>query len=294
MRPAPFAYERAESVDAMVEALATDAESTKLLAGGQSLLPLLSARAVRPRRILDIDGITDLEYLTVDDTVRIGALCRHATVERSDALAGPWGALREAARRVALHPIRQRGTLGGSLAHAHPGAELLLATVTYDAVVTVRSRRGLRQLPAGELVVGPHRTALAPDEAIVEVVFPQLALGTVSAFTEVARHAVGWPLASVCAVLRLDGGVVVDLALGVGAVGAAPRRVPDAERLLVGETLNDKAIAAVAAVAAAAAKRSEDDRGEPTSDLDADSRRDLVAALVRRTLERLRREQAAA
>lgn len=293
MRPAPFAYERAESVDAMVEALATDAESTKLLAGGQSLLPLLGARSVRPRRILDIDGLTDLEYLIVDDTVRIGALCRHATVERSDRLTGPWSALREAARQVALHPIRQRGTLGGSLAHAHPGAELLLAAVTYDAVVTVRSRRGVRQLPAGELVVGPHRTALAPDEAIVEVTFPERAPGTVSAFTEVARHAVGWPLASVCAVLTLDGGVVVDLALGVGAAGPVPRRVPDAERLIVGEPLSDKAIAAVAAAASTTA-RPEDDPGEPASDLDADSRRDLVAALVRRTLERLRHEQGAA
>lgn len=300
MKSAPFVYERAESVEDMLNSLGANGgsedsggtggtEGTVLLAGGQSLVPLLHARSVRPRQVLDIDGLTELEYLDVDRVnggLRIGALCRHATLERSVELIGPWAAWLTAARLVGLHPVRQRGTLGGSLADAHPGAELALAGVTYDAVVLLRSRRGERLLPVAELLLGPHLTALHPDEAIVGLRVDERAPGTVSAFTEVSRRAVGWPLASVCAVIRLEGSVVAEMALGVGAVGSGPRRLTDAERLLVGERLDDSAIAGAAATAARAA----DDLGEPAYDVDVDveARRELVGTLVRRTLGYLR------
>lgn len=287
MKPAPFVYERVASVDDMLSSLDTDHEGTMLLAGGQSLIPLLNLRSVRPRRVVDIDGIAELEYLVTDrgdGGLRIGALCRHATLERSAELVSPWAAWRSAARHVGLHPVRQRGTLGGSLATAHPGAELALAAVTYDAVVSVRSRRGARQLPVAELLLGPHLTALRPDEAIVELRVDARAPGTVSAFIEMTRRSVGWPLASVCAVARLERNAVTEVALGVGAVGPAPMRLTDAEQLLIGTPLGDSAIAA----AATAAGRSVDDLGEPAPDLDAASRRELVETLVRRTLGRLR------
>jgi carbon-monoxide dehydrogenase medium subunit/6-hydroxypseudooxynicotine dehydrogenase subunit alpha len=293
VRPAPFTYERADSVEDLLESLNAGDEGTVLLAGGQSLVPGMHARLVRPRRVIDIDGLTELEYLSldaVDASVRVGALCRHATLERSVALHGPWAALRAAARHVGLYPVRQRGTLGGSLAHAHPGAELALAAVTYDATVALRSRSRERVVLASELLLGAHRTVLEPDEAVVEVRFEAREVGTVSAFTEVSRRAVGWPLASVCAVLRFDGGVVAEVALGVGAVGPVPLRARDAERVLVGERLDGSSVAA----AAAAAARFVDDRSAPAPGLDTTSRRELVATLVTRTLDELRTARVAA
>ena len=280
MRPAPFAYERVESVEEMLEALArADGEGAAvLLAGGQSLIPRLNARLVRPRRVIDIDGIAALDHLELDQELRVGALCRHWRLEEAMSLDGPWAALRGAAAHVGLHPVRTRGTFGGSLAHADPAAELPLAAVAYGAEIELRSRAGQRRVAAEEFFRGPHRTALGPGEAIVGARFPSPKPDGVSAFAEVSRRVVGWPLAAVCVVLHAAEGVIQGARVGLGAVGPAPRRAIEAERLLEGSALESSAIDAAAVAAARACAPAVADG------VDEDTRRDMVEALVRRTL----------
>ncbi len=267
MKPPPFEYLRAGSVEEALEAL--DGE-TKVLAGGQSLLPLLNYRLARPARLVDVDRLEELAGIDVEDGVRVGALTRHAAVERDEQLAGPWQALRVAAAHVGHYPIRTRGTFGGSIAHADPAAELCLAALTFDADVVVRSRTGTRRIAAADFFAGPFATALADDELVTEIVFP--AGATASVFEELAPRTGDFALASVCVVQTARG-----VAIGLGSVGPTPLRARSAEEARAsGEP--------VSSVARAAAQDC-----DPTSDshATAEYRRALVATLVERALLRL-------
>lgn len=270
MKP-PFEYVRAGSVD---EAVALLDDDTKVLAGGQSLLPALNYRLVRPSRVVDIDRVTGLAELVVDDGVRIGALVRHARLERDARLSGPWRGLREAAAHVGHLPIRTRGTFGGSLAHADPAAELCVAALAFGGEVVARSRAGERRIGVDDLFVGPFTTTLAADELVTEVV---LAPGArASAFEEFAPRRGDYAFASVCVVSRPDGARIA-----LGSVGATPLRARAAEQALAGgET-------------AAAAARIAADECDPASDSHAPAgyRRALVATLVERALQRLAEPQ---
>jgi len=227
MKPAPFEYALPHSVDDALELIGGEA---KVLAGGQSLVPLLNFRLARPERLVDVSRLGELAYLRRSGgALRIGALTRQATLERSRVVAGHWPLLRQAVALVGHPQIRNRGTVGGSVAHADPAAELPVALAALDARFHCRSRRGTRTLTAGELFLGPLTTALADDELLVEIEVPPLPAGARTAFVEHARTHGDFAIAG-AAVVVAPGHAAIAL-LGAGPV---PVRASGAERALAG------------------------------------------------------------
>jgi CO/xanthine dehydrogenase FAD-binding subunit len=188
VKPAPFAYDAPRELEEALGLLERADEDVKVLAGGQSLVPLLNFRLARPDRLVDLNGVESLAYLRVEDgTLRIGALARHADLERSAEVASGWPLLAEAVRHVGHPQIRARGTVCGSVAHADPAAELPVALCALDARFHVRSVRGARVLDAGELFLGFLTTSLEQDELLVEIEVPLPPAGSGSGFAEHAR-----------------------------------------------------------------------------------------------------------
>jgi CO/xanthine dehydrogenase FAD-binding subunit len=260
LKPPPFEYSAPESVD---EALALLDEDAKVLAGGQSLVPLLNFRLARPERIVDINRIGALDYIRAgaDGSLSIGALARQAALERSELVASRWPLLAQAVRLVAHPQIRSRGTVAGSVAHADPTAELPVALTALDARFHVRSAEGERTLGAAELFTGPLMTSLDPGELLAEIEVPALPAGTRCAFTEHARTHGDFAIAG-AAVARGPGHVSIVL---LGA-GWTPLRAPEAEGALAGGAPAEEAAALAAGL------------------VEDDYRRALTAALVERAL----------
>ena len=279
MKLAPFAYARAGSTDEALALLAEGGEDAKLVAGGQSLLPVLAYRLVRPSRLVDVDGVAGLDGIVErDGELELGALVRHLTLERAP-LAGAHRLLALAAGQIGHVPIRARGTLGGSVAHADPAAELPSAALALDARVVARSSRGEREIAMADFVLGPFTNALAADEMVVALRVPGAAAGARAAFREFALRSGDFALASAAVVLALDDGAFVRSArIVIGAAGATPFRAEDAESALSGRVLADESLADASRLAAEAC--------EP-------SKRDLVAAVVRDALDDIRVEAAA-
>ena len=200
MKPAPFEYAAPASLD---EALALIGDEARPLAGGQSLVPMLNFRLARPARLVDLERV-GLDHVRVDGALRLGAMTRQATIERSREIAAGWPLLRQAVRHVGHPQIRARGTIGGSVAHADPKAELPVALAALGARFHVRSAAGARTLTAGELFRGPLMTALAPDELLVEIEVPPLPAGARTAFAEHARTHGDFAIAGVAAVVTGD------------------------------------------------------------------------------------------
>ena len=228
MKPAPFEYSAPQSVEG---ALALLDDDSKVLAGGQSLVPLLNFRLARPERIVDINQIEELAYIRAggEDMLRIGALARQAGLERSQLVADRWPLLRQAVRLVGHPQIRSRGTVCGSVAHADPTAELPVALTALDARFRVRASGGGRTLAADELFTGPLTTALRPDELLTEIEVPPLPPGARCAFREYARTHGDFAVAGAAVVLA-PGQAAVAL---LGA-GWTPLRAPAVERALAG------------------------------------------------------------
>jgi len=196
VKPAPFDYAAPETLEEALDLLAE--EDAKALAGGQSLVPLLNFRFARPRLVVDLNGLAGLDGIRVENgTLFLGALVRQAALERSAAVAEQWPLLRQAIRFVGHAQTRTRGTVGGSVAHADPAAELPCVLATLGARFHVRSRRGARVLTAGELFVGPLFTSLEPDELLVEIEVPASPANARSAFVEFARTHGDFALAGV-------------------------------------------------------------------------------------------------
>lgn len=281
MKLPPFEYRRAATVEEALAALDEVGDEGKLLAGGQSLLPAMAFRLVRPAALVDVDRVDGLDRLEMDDgRLRMGALVRHAAIERDTRLAGPWAALREAAAHVGHYPVRVRGTFGGSIAHADPAAEFGVVAAALGAEVVARSSSGERVIPVDELFLAPYTTALAANEMLVEVRFPRPPAGAVSIFEELAERAGDYALASVCVALAADNRRVAWVRIALGSVGATPVRAADAERVLEGAEGENEAVEEAARAAAREC--------DPGSDAhaDADYRRELVAILTRRALRR--------
>ncbi len=200
MKPPPFSYRPARSLNEALQLLAEP--DAKALAGGQSLVPLLNFRLARPRLLVDLNPVTELSYLRRSGGVlRIGALTRQAVLERSELVARDWPVLRQAVSMVAHPAIRNRGTIGGSVAHADPKAELPVALTALDARFHVRSARGTRTLAAVELFRGPMMTALEADEVLTEIEVPPAPAGARMAFAEFARTHGDFALAGAAVVL---------------------------------------------------------------------------------------------
>lgn len=282
MKPPLFVYHRAESVDEVIALLAEHADEAKVLAGGQSLVPVMAFRLARPGQIIDINGIGELDYVRVENgELRIGALARHAAFHEA-VEPGPLGRLLATVVQSIAHlPIRTRGTFCGSIAHADASSEWCATAATLDAEIVLLSARGRRVVKAADYFKGFLVTDRADDELIVEARLPLLAPGTRFGFEEFSRRAGDYALGLCVAVLKLDtSGIVEEARIGIGGAEPFPRRISEAEAALLGRPL-DKAACARAALAAAAAV-------DPMNDMQADPeyRRDLVRAMTRRALEK--------
>ncbi|MDR7482984.1 MAG: xanthine dehydrogenase family protein subunit M [Armatimonadota bacterium] len=235
MKPAAFEYVAPRTLDEALGRLADLGADARPLAGGQSLVPLLNMRLVRPAAIVDLNRIPALfEVRAVDSELRLGAMVRHRTLERHPAIRARAPLLADAAAQVGHVQIRTRGTLGGSLAHADPAAELPAAAVALDARCVLRGPHGERTVPAAEFVVGPLATILEPGELLVEVRVPPLPSGTGWAFVELARRHGDFAIVGAAALIHLDADGRIDLArlalCGVGGVPHAASWVGDVLR----------------------------------------------------------------
>ena len=240
MKPAPFAYLRPSTLEEALAALAGE-QGAKVLAGGQSLVPLLSMRLAAPSMLIDINALPDLGHVTCDvpedgaGGVRVGALARHADVLASAEAAEVQPLLAMALRHVAHPTIRNRGTTVGSLVHADAAAEMPMVLRLLEGSVDVASVRGRRTVPAAELFAGPLESTLAHDEIAVEAFFPALAPGAGVAFQEIARRHGDYALVGVAAHVETDGGTVTRARVGYVSVSDVPMVVD------VTDALNDPA-----------------------------------------------------
>jgi CO/xanthine dehydrogenase FAD-binding subunit len=281
LKAAPFEYVRAASVGEACELLARHGDTAKVLAGGQSLVPMMAMRLVRPAWLVDINEIAALKFVAIEkDAVRTGACTRQCVVERDPALAVGVPLLAQALAWVGHVQTRNRGTMGGSLAHADPAAELPLVAQVLGARMVLRSGNGARTLEAAEFFAGPMATAARPDECLEEIqwpTWPERRMG--SAFTEISIRHGDFAMVAAAAQIALDGdGRCTRAALGLGGVGGTPLAFPKVAARLVGNKLDDKAIDDAAAAAAA--------ETQPGTDLHATAeyRRHLARVLAARAL----------
>lgn len=281
MKPAPFTRHVPRTVAEAVRILSeVSGDDGRILAGGQSLVPIMAFRLAKPAHLIDINEVEGLDKLASDGkTLTIGARVRHAAFHKP-VVDNPLGKLlTTVARHIAHYPIRMRGTFCGSLAHADPSSEWCLTTATLDATMIAQSVRGERPIAAKDYFEGIMSTALAEDELLAEVRLPLLAADARFGFNEFSRRAGDFAMSASLVTWRLDGGRIVDAHIGVGGAEPFPRRIPEAETALNGQQPGDKAFRAAASAAAEAVDAMEDHQTT------AEYRRDLVRAVVRRALE---------
>ncbi len=279
MKPAPFQYAAPESVEETLALLRAHGADGKLLAGGQSLVPLLNMRLARPSVIIDLNRVEGLDYIRENGEVAIGAMTRQRTAERSPVVARILPLLSDALPLVGHLQIRTRGTVGGSIAHADPSAELPAVLVALDGSVVVRGSTGTRRLPAEEFFVSYLTTALGVDELLVEVRFPAHEQeGT--AFLEVARRHGDYALVGVAATVMMRGARCARARLAFTGVGPVPARIAEAEAAVHDRALSDAALAEVRKIVAG--------RIDPESDIHASAeyRREVAGVLAERALRR--------
>ncbi|MCC7359675.1 MAG: xanthine dehydrogenase family protein subunit M [Anaerolineales bacterium] len=248
MKPAPFEYAAPASLDAALALKAEHGDEAKFLAGGQSLIPAMNFRLVQAGLLVDLNRVPGLAArAVVDGELRLGAMARQRALERDPLVARHAPLLAEALPHVAHPQIRNRGTLGGSLAHADPAAELPVIAVALDARLRARSLSGERWIPASEFFLGLLTTALTPDELLVEVALPPLPPRTGTSFHEFARRSGDYALLGVAAVVTLDPAEVCTAARLVYLnAGDGPLSATAAAGLLVGQTLTAEALTAAA------------------------------------------------
>ncbi|CAN5296720.1 xanthine dehydrogenase family protein subunit M [soil metagenome] len=276
MKPARFEYDAPTELEEALALLARHGEDAKVLAGGQSLVPLLNFRLARPARLIDVNRVGELDYLRRRDGVlRIGALTRAASLERSRVVSLYWPLLREAVELSGHPQIRSRGTAGGSVAHADPASELPAVLTALGARFHVRSSRGTRTLRAEELFLGFLSTALEPDELLVEIEVPPVPPRTGTAIIEHARTHGDFAVGGAAAVLTFgQRGRCERASIVLLAAGPAPRRAAAAEASLEGRPTSAKNLREAAALAAA----------EVEAPFDREFRRALARELAERAL----------
>ena len=280
MKPPAFDYEAPTSVQETLELLERRGEDGKILAGGQSLVPLLNFRLARPEVLIDVNDVQELAYLRRQDgRLRIGALTRQAQAERSPMVAQRWPLLAQALRWVAHPQIRNRGTIGGSVAHSDPSAELPVALSALDARFHVRSTRQARELSHDEMFVGQLTPGIAEDELLCEIELPAMAQGAGWDFQEFARRSGDFALGGAAVVVEAgEDGSCTRAAIALLGGGPVPARAHAAEKALVGQVI-DRDVAREAAASAVT-------DATPTGDIHGSSgyRRDLIQTLVERGL----------
>jgi len=282
LKPAPFTYFAPQSLDEALGLLSESGYDGKVLAGGQSLVPAMNFRLAQPSILIDLNGIDALFYVIPGrgGGLQIGAMTRHRTVERSDLVATRAPLLHAAMPHIAHVQIRNRGTLGGSLAHADPAAELPAVMVALDARFRLQSARGERWVPAADFYIGLFTTALAPDELLVEIAAPPQPPHSGWSFQEIARRPGDYAIVGVAATVYLDAtGRCTEARLVYLSVGEGPTTAHNASAILRWQTPTVEAIAAAAHTAAY-------QDVDPLADIHAtaDYRRHLVEVLGKRAL----------
>ncbi|WP_029433082.1 xanthine dehydrogenase family protein subunit M [Blastococcus sp. URHD0036] len=281
MKPAAFEHHAAGSVEEAVSLLAELAdEDVKVLAGGQSLVPLLALRLASVGHLVDVNGVAELTSISNGDGLRFGAVVRHRQVERSPEVAAANPLLAAAVRRIGHTAIRNRGTIGGTVAHADPAAEIPAVLALLDGSVEVRGVDGTRSIAAAELFDGYFTTTLEPEELLTSVHVPALPAGTGWSVQQFSRRSGDYGIVTVLATLARDGdGRISAARVAYAGVDAVPLRSSVAETALVGQTASPELWTAVGHDAAAVL--------EPSSDLNgsAEYRRHLAATLTARALQ---------
>jgi CO/xanthine dehydrogenase FAD-binding subunit len=278
MKPPPFEYVVADSVEGAVAALGRG--DAKVLAGGQSLVPMLNFRLLRPSILVDINRIPDLAFIADEsDAIRIGALTRHFQLETSPAIARHFPVLSAAMEHVAHLAIRNRGTIGGSLSHADPAAELPMMALMLDATLTVASPEGQRTIAARDFFLGALSVDLGPQDLVTAIALPKPLAGTGWGFEEVARRHGDFALAAVATTLTVADGTIAQARIAMTGVDETPKRADDAEAMLAGQALTPALREAVIESVRASVT--------PNTDLhaSADYRRHLIGVLTGRALD---------
>ncbi|HZA59064.1 MAG TPA: xanthine dehydrogenase family protein subunit M [Solirubrobacterales bacterium] len=281
MKPPVFDYHDPATVEEALDLLAVHGDDGKVLAGGQSLVPLLNFRLAHPEHLIDVNNIGELSGIKREGgRLRIGALTRQSMLERSALVADNWPLLTEALSFVAHAQIRNRGTVGGSVAHADPAAELPVAFLASDADFIVKSKRGERTIPATDFFVTHLTTTMEPDELMVAIEVPAPPEGAGYAFTEFARRHGDFALGGAAVLLAAEGRTCTAAAVGLLAAAPTPLRAAGAEEALIGSELSQDG-------AEAAAKRAVEGI-DPTGDIHGSSeyRRGLIEVMVRRAIEK--------
>jgi CO/xanthine dehydrogenase FAD-binding subunit len=249
MKPAPFDYYAPTSVDETCSLLARYGSDAKLLAGGQSLVPLLALRLAQPAALIDLNGVHELDYIRADDNgVAIGAMTRQRTVERSSVMRETCPLLPAAVEWIGHPQIRNRGTIGGSLVHSDPAAELPALATLLDATFTITNAQGAkRTVKPDEFFVTYLTTAVEPEEMLSEIYFPTLPAGTGWSFVEVARRHGDFALVGAAATVALDSdGACSNARIALFGVAPTATRSPSAEQALLNQKPDEQAIAAAA------------------------------------------------
>jgi carbon-monoxide dehydrogenase medium subunit len=288
MYPPRFRYEAPRSVDEAIALLQAGGGEAKVLAGGQSLVPLLKLRFASPDVLVDINGLPGLNYQKVDPdgTLRIGALCRHVDLERSATLKAKQPTMAAAAPLVADPIVRNRGTLVGSLCHADPQGDWAAVVTALGGSVVGQGPGGRRTIPIAQLVSGPFQNTLAYDELAVEAVIPAPKGTPAGSYLKLERRVGDFATVGTAVALELSGGLVSRAGIALTGVGGSTINAVDAAKALVGKPLSVETISSAAELAAAAAKPKTDHRGT------AAYKRHIVKTFVERILTRVSTERA--
>jgi carbon-monoxide dehydrogenase medium subunit len=255
-------------------------DEVRILAGGQSLVPMMAFRLARPGHLIDINGLSELSQITqADGGVEIGALVRHNDIASADISGATAALLKSVMQNIAHHPIRTRGTICGSLAHADPASEWCLSAATLDAVLNVRSASKSREIDARDWFMGAMSTALQTDELVTSVRFPDLPEGTRFGFKEFSRRKGDFAICAALVVFEIHYGVIEEARIGIGGAEDHPRRIPEGEALLKGQRPSAELFARAGAAVAAALDPMEDHSTK------AAYRRELASSLVEQALQ---------
>ncbi len=280
MKPALFEYLRPETVDEAVELLARHNPDARILAGGQSLVPMMNYRLAQPGCLIDTNAVTDLSYIRDDgECLAIGAMVRQSAIEDSSLVVAKCPLLTEATRLIGHRTTRNRGTIGGSVAHADPSAEYPTVLAVLDAEIVARGVGGERRIRAEDFFITYCTTSLAPNELLTEVRIPFLPEASGCAFEELNSRHGDYAIVGVATVVTLDvDGRCDRLRIALAGVGGTPIRCLDAEALATGNSLNDETIDSIGKACT--------DVADPQDDMHATAeyKRAMVGVLVRRAL----------
>ena len=279
MKPAPFIHLAPTSIKDALALLNEHAPDARVLAGGQSLVPLMNFRLSRPSHLIDLNRIPDLSYIRQNsDHLSIGAMTRERTIENSELVRTHVPLLHEATSYIGHLPIRSRGTIGGSIVNADPAAEYPAALLALDGEMVLHSTRGKRHVPAASFFEGVLSTVLEPDELLAELIVPKTVPGTGSAFLEISRRHGDFALVGIAAQVTMSGETITKVQLAACGVGDGPVRLSNAEHIVLEAGLTELSVKLAARTAA--------DEVNPVNDLhaSADYRRRLTAVLTQRAL----------